>query len=102
LFRPSQETPDIPCEPASLEARTALRVFYEVVSEMDVEARIAFTLRCVDGMELTEVAEACDVSLATIKRRLKAAMDDFYRRGQGRPELVAWFEEGSRWRQTES
>lgn len=102
LFRPSQDTPDMPCEPASLEARAALRVFYEVVGEMDVEARIAFTLRCVDGMELTEIAEVCDVSLATIKRRLKIAMDDFYRRGQSRAELVAWFEEGSRWRQTES
>jgi len=102
LFRPSQDTPDIPCTPASLEARAALRVFYEVVGEMDVEVRIAFTLRCVDGMELTEIAEVCDVSLATIKRRLKVALDDFYRRGHSRAELTAWFEEGSRWRQTES
>ena len=102
LFRPSQDTPEMPCAPASLEARAALRAFYEVVNEMDVDARIAFTLRCVDGMELTEVADACDVSLATIKRRLKVALDDFYRRGQSRAELVDWFEEGSRWRQTES
>lgn len=57
LFRPSQDTPDIPCAPASLEARAALRAFYEVVGEMDVDARIAFTLRWVDGMELTEVAK---------------------------------------------
>jgi RNA polymerase sigma-70 factor, ECF subfamily len=102
LFRPSQDVPDIPGARVPLEARAALRAFYEVVDEMDFDVRVAFTLRCVDGMELTEIAEACDVSLATIKRRLRRALDDFYRRGQGRDELAAWFEEGSRWRQTES
>ncbi len=73
-----------------------MRAFYEVVGRMDADARIAFTLRFVDGMELAEIAGACGVSLATIKRRLKAAEADFAERGQAHEALAGWFEEG-RW-----
>jgi RNA polymerase sigma-70 factor (ECF subfamily) len=102
VFLPTGETPEPAASVASLEARTALRVFYEVLDGFGTDERIAFTLRFVEGMELTEVAEACQVSLATIKRRLKRASDDFYLRGRARAELVDWFEEGSRWRRIES
>jgi RNA polymerase sigma-70 factor, ECF subfamily len=98
VFLPAEECVELPANSASFEARTALRVFYQVVDAFPADERIAFTLRFVEGMELTEVAEACQVSLATIKRRLKRASDDFYVRGRARAELVDWFEEGSRWR----
>ncbi len=102
VFLPDEDAPEIAVEPASAEARAALRAFYEVVNRLDADTRIAFTLRCVGGMELTEIAEACDVSLATIKRRIRRAVNDFYLRGRARPELVDWFEEGTRWRATKS
>ncbi|HEX3850632.1 MAG TPA: sigma-70 family RNA polymerase sigma factor [Polyangiaceae bacterium] len=102
VFLPAQETPEIVATPVSPEARDALRAFYDVVSGLDADTRIAFTLRCVGGMELTEIAEVCEVSLATIKRRIKRAASDFYARGRARPELVDWFEEGTRWRQIKS
>lgn len=102
IFRAPEETPDLAAESTPAEARAALRAFYEVVATIEVDARIAFTLRCVGGLELSEIAEACDVSLATIKRRIKRAADDFYVRGRAHPELVDWFEEGTRWRQTKS
>jgi RNA polymerase sigma-70 factor (ECF subfamily) len=102
VFLPAEESPEPPAEGALLEARTALRVFYEVLDGFAADERIAFTLRFVEGMELSEVAEACQVSLATIKRRLKRASDDFYLRGRARAELVDWFEEGCRWRRIES
>jgi RNA polymerase sigma-70 factor, ECF subfamily len=102
LFLPPEETPDLATEGTSAEARAALRAFYEIVQTLDVDTRIAFTLRCLGGLELSEIAEACDVSLATIKRRIKRAADDFYLRGRAHPELVDWFEEGTRWRQTKS
>jgi RNA polymerase sigma-70 factor (ECF subfamily) len=98
VFLPAEECVELPTNSASFEARTALRVFYQVVDAFPADERIAFTLRFVEGMELTEVAEVCQVSLATIKRRLKRASDDFYVRGRARAELVDWFEEGSRWR----
>jgi len=100
VFLSPEETPDLAITTVSPEARAALRAFYEVVSGMDADMRIAFTLRCVGGLELAEIAEACDVSLATIKRRIARAADDFYARGRARPELLDWFEEGTRWRHT--
>jgi RNA polymerase sigma-70 factor (ECF subfamily) len=98
IFLPSEAAPEMEAPAASIEARAALRTFYEVVASLDTDARIAFTLRFVEGMELSEIAEACEVSLATIKRRLKSAAIDFYARGTARAELLAWFEEGTRWR----
>lgn len=102
VFLPAEDRPEPLAGAASFEARAALRVFYELLDGFAADERIAFTLRYVEGMELTEVAEACRVSLATIKRRLKRASDDFYVRGRARAELVDWFEEGSRWRRIES
>jgi|SRR6188768_2388309 len=102
LFLSAEQLQEPPAAAASLEARAALRVFYEVLDGFAADERIAFSLRFVEGMELTEVAEACQVSLATIKRRLKRASDEFYVRGRARAELVDWFEEGSRWRRIES
>jgi RNA polymerase sigma-70 factor, ECF subfamily len=98
IFLPAETTPEIEVPAASVEARAALRAFYEVVDSLDADKRIAFTLRFVDGMELGEIAEVCDVSLATIKRRIKSAELEFYARGTLREELVDWFEEGKRWR----
>jgi RNA polymerase sigma-70 factor (ECF subfamily) len=49
-------------------------------------------------MELTQVAESCGVSLATIKRRIHAAELAFCARGRAHEALADWFEEGTRWR----
>src|SRR3954468_16867376 len=56
-------------EPAAIvappEARQAITETYRVLGELPVELRLAFSLRHVEGLELTEVAAACGVSLAT-------------------------------------
>lgn len=98
VLRPPEETPEVPAPSASPEDRAALRAFYEVLGGLDPDARIAFALRYVEGMELTQVAEVCGVSLATIKRRIKAAEDAFCARGRAHEALAGWFEEGTRWR----
>jgi RNA polymerase sigma-70 factor (ECF subfamily) len=98
VLRPPEETPDLPAPSASAEDRASLRAFYEVLGAIDPDARVAFALRYVEGMELTQVAEACGVSLATVKRRIKAAEDDFCARGRAHEALSDWFEEGTRWR----
>jgi len=82
---------------ASGENLRALRAVYTVLERMRVDERIAFALRYVEGMELTEVAEACDVSLATIKRRLRRAERRFVKDAGKYPELGGWLERGSRW-----
>jgi RNA polymerase sigma-70 factor (ECF subfamily) len=101
VLRPPEETPELPAHWASAEDRAALRAFYEVLGGLDADGRIAFALRYVEGMELTQVASVCGVSLATIKRRIKAAETDFCARGRAHEALAPFFEEGTRWpRQT--
>jgi RNA polymerase sigma-70 factor (ECF subfamily) len=79
------------------DAREALTATYEVLSTMDENLRICFALRFIDGQELTEIAEACDVSLATIKRWLARAERVFVERARGQPALSEWLDGGSRW-----
>jgi RNA polymerase sigma-70 factor (ECF subfamily) len=97
VLRPPEETPELLAPTASSEDRAALRAFYEVLGALDADARVAFALRFVEGMELTQIAAACGVSLATIKRRISAAEVEFCARGRAHEALADWFEEGTRW-----
>jgi RNA polymerase sigma-70 factor (ECF subfamily) len=73
-----------------IEARQALRSAYQILAGLPAEERIAMALRRLEGMELTEVADACGCSLATIKRRLTRAESRFLARVQGHPALERW------------
>ena len=66
---PSHELPE-PAVSLDEESREALRRLYAVLDKLGDQARLAFVLRFVEGLELTEVAAGLDVSLATAKRRL--------------------------------
>jgi RNA polymerase sigma-70 factor (ECF subfamily) len=55
------------------EAREALSRMEDVLARLSPSARHAFLLRCVLGMELTEVATELRVSLSTAKRRVAKA-----------------------------
>jgi RNA polymerase sigma-70 factor, ECF subfamily len=55
------------------EARRALSRLYGILDQLGTRARLAFVLRYIQGMELTEVAEALRISLATAKRQLARA-----------------------------
>lgn len=60
-------------EAASPEARVELRWLDAALARIDARDRIAWMLRHVEGSSLEEVAEACECSLATAKRRIAAA-----------------------------
>jgi RNA polymerase sigma-70 factor, ECF subfamily len=79
------------------EGRETLRAVYSVLNRMPADDRIAFALRYIDGMELTEVAAACSVSLATVKRRLRRSEARFLKAACSHSLLEKWVEEGSRW-----
>lgn len=102
VLRPPEETPEIVAPLSSEEDRASMKAFYEVLDALDVDARVAFVLRYVEGMELTQVAAAVGVSLATIKRRIKAAEGDFCERARAHEALAEWIEEGTRWSQRTS
>ena len=65
LRRLTDSTEDDQYEPAApgvdVEGRRALRGVYSSLSKLPADERIAFALRFIDGMELTEVAAACSV-----------------------------------------
>jgi RNA polymerase sigma-70 factor (ECF subfamily) len=94
---PSDELPDVQASAAPPEVLDALRATYAALDKLPADERIAFALRFIDGMELTEVAAACDTSLATIKRRLARAGARFEVEARKHPVLEAWLEGGSRW-----
>jgi RNA polymerase sigma-70 factor (ECF subfamily) len=75
------------------EVTSALAAVYAILRSMPVEERIPFALRRIDGMALGEVAGACEVSLATIKRRIAAAEARFRAEAAQDPRLAEWIDE---------
>ncbi len=71
---------------------SAPRVIGELLEAMDLlepEERLAFGLRYLEQQTLDEVAASLDVSLATAKRRLRAARLQLLARAQQFPALAA-------------
>jgi RNA polymerase sigma-70 factor (ECF subfamily) len=58
---------------ASSEHHQLLREVFSVLDEIPVKERIAWSLRVLEQEPLERVAELCDCSLATAKRRVQAA-----------------------------
>jgi RNA polymerase sigma-70 factor (ECF subfamily) len=71
-------------------AQEAVRAVYAAMGRLAVDERVAFTLRHLDGMELTEVATATGLSLATVKRRLARAEERFAKLTEGVHALNPW------------
>jgi len=97
-FRAPDQLPPVEGANADPEILEALRLLYEILESLPADLRIAFSLRFVDKMELTEVAEACDVSLATIKRRIAKAERRFVLRARRESALLPWVQQHPRWR----
>ena len=59
--------------PGDAGVRTALSALYRILDDLDADARLAFTLRHFEGLQVSEVATATDASLSSAKRRLARA-----------------------------
>jgi RNA polymerase sigma-70 factor (ECF subfamily) len=94
-FLPFSELPEPELQPADFEASEAMQAVYRVLDALDTDQRIAFALRFVAGMELTEVAASCGVSLATVKRRLSRAQTSFASLAGKEPALSEWLALGA-------
>jgi RNA polymerase sigma-70 factor (ECF subfamily) len=97
LFFGSHDLPEREATQASPDMRQAVAHLYRVLDELPVDDRLAFSLRYLEEMDLTEVADACGVSLATAKRRLARAEKRFVAMSRRDPVLSAWLEGGLRW-----
>ena len=76
------------------EVTEALQQTYAVLNELGADDRIVLALRMIEGMNVTEVADACQVSLSTIKRRLGRAEAKFLELARQKPALREWLPEG--------
>ena len=96
-FSAPGDLPELSIQPPSDDDRALVRSTYRVLDGLPPPERIAFSLRFIGGMELNEVAAACDVSLATVKRRLGRAEALFLDGGRGDPALNERIARGDRW-----
>ena len=84
------ETSEVASRVATPEVLLAMQRTYEVLERLPAEERIAFALRFIDGMQLTEIADSTGLSLATVKRRIRKARERFTRHARKDPLLVGW------------
>jgi RNA polymerase sigma-70 factor, ECF subfamily len=71
---------------------------YQILETMPEDERIVFALRFISEMEFTEVATACRVSLATVKRRLARAEVRFHEEAAKSPILSDRTQGGRLWK----
>lgn len=58
---------------ASAEQRAELALLDRALERLPITERMAWSLRFIEGLELTEIAVALDCSVTTVKRRITAA-----------------------------
>lgn len=99
VFGAAAETEDAhePVVADGSDGREALRATYAVLETMPEQLRVCFALRFIEGRELSGVAEACGVSLATSKRWLERAESQFLKAAVNHPALASWVRDGARW-----
>jgi RNA polymerase sigma-70 factor (ECF subfamily) len=91
------EAPEVAAPAPSEETKEAVKRLYHALDEMPEKERVVFALRFIEGMELTEVAAACDLSLATVKRVLQRAERRFVAFSERDALLREWMRGGERW-----
>lgn len=73
------EVPDLATAPGSDEAATAarhaLKLCYEILDRLRARERVAFMLRYLEEMTVTEVAERMRISTSTAKRLIRQAVE---------------------------
>jgi len=97
-FSAPGDIPDVPGWSSTPESKPLVSATYRLLDALPEGERTAFSLRFIAEMELTEVAAACGVSLATVKRLLARAERRFLRRARQNPMLAERIERGERWR----
>jgi RNA polymerase sigma-70 factor, ECF subfamily len=94
-FMAPEDLPDCAATTPSQDVSDALRLTYRLLSRLSTEDRIAFTLRKIDGMSVSAIAEATGVSMATVKRRVARAERDFVAQARQHEALRVWLEQGT-------
>jgi RNA polymerase sigma-70 factor, ECF subfamily len=96
-FVAPEDVPEVPVPGPQPESHESVRATYQILDAFPSDERLAFSLRFISEMQLTEVADACKVSLATVKRRLARAEKRFVEAARNHPALQDRIERSSRW-----
>ncbi len=96
-FLAPEDVPEVPVFGPQGETQEAVRATYAILATLPADERLAFSLRFISELQLTEVAGACKVSLATIKRRLVRAEQRFVAAARTSPALRERLERSERW-----
>jgi RNA polymerase sigma-70 factor (ECF subfamily) len=86
--------PESESDQADHDAREALDRFYRILDRLGAKDRTAFVLRHVEEVELTDVAGALGVSLATVKRRLPRVARRVFALAANDPVLAGYLSRG--------
>lgn len=97
FFWDSEELPESPATDIDADVSEACRRTYALLEKLPTDERVPFALRYIEGLEVERVAELCDVSLSTVKRRLNRAETRFTAAARHDEVLAKWLEEGQRW-----
>lgn len=89
FFEPA-DVPTLVAEDAPADVREAVRATHTILATLDEELRVVFVLRYLEGLTVDEIAIACEVSPATVKRRISAARASFMERARLDPRLERW------------
>jgi len=88
LFRLDEpDFEEVPSPGVLPEHRELVKRLYAILDKMPVELRIAFVLRYVQAETVQSVAELCDWSLSTAKRRIQAAHERVTAKLEAAPRL---------------
>lgn len=68
----------------------AVRATFEILDAMNADERMIFALRYMVGLDLVELAAACETSLSTLKRRLARAELRFHAAALASEALRTW------------
>jgi RNA polymerase sigma-70 factor (ECF subfamily) len=87
---PTGELPEMPVFPRDVEGMEALRALGRVFDRLNTRRRLAFVLREVEGLELSETAHALGVSESTAKREVARAREQVFLWASREPSLSAY------------
>ena len=87
-----ETVPDVEAAWAGPELQEAARAVYEIFDRIPVDERIPFALRMLEDLDLEATADACGISLATVRRRLTRAQRRFFKLARQYEALGPWLE----------
>jgi RNA polymerase sigma-70 factor, ECF subfamily len=92
FWLPPEDLPEVATlsEASRCDERDEVRAVYAVLDKLPTEERLVLTLRRIDERELAEIAEELQLSLATVKRRLKRATERFDALARANRTLMGW------------